>query len=137
MAEHYTSSAIGSQTWEIALDAFPVGAIQLPGGAVNTVTSVTYLDPDGDSQVMDDTLYSLDNYGNPAWLVQKVGTEWPETQVDAANAVKVRYVVGEMAESVRTALFLIVAHLYEQRGDDGAGMPRAAYVMLDTVKVYA
>ena len=42
-AEHYTGAAIGSQTLELALDAFP-DEIPLPRGKVTSITSITYKD---------------------------------------------------------------------------------------------
>ena len=57
------------------------------------------------------------------------------------NAVKVRYVGGDMKPAVRAALLLIVGHLYANRESVSPGnltvVPMGANALLDTVKTYA
>jgi uncharacterized phiE125 gp8 family phage protein len=87
-AEHYTGCALGQQTLEIALDAFPAGGIDLPLGPIVSVTSVKYLDVAGVLQTLDPGAYVLNDYKVPAQIDPAYGTSWPETR-DFANAVKV------------------------------------------------
>lgn len=135
MAEHYTSTAIGSQTLELALDEFPSEAVQLPGGEVTSVVSVKYLDESNVEQTLDAENYVLDDYSRPCLVRLTLGNVWPNT-LAYANAIKIRYVVGDLPGAVRTALLLIIAQLYSNRGDSDAHVPDAAKVFLDTVKVY-
>lgn len=140
-AEHYTQVSLGSQTLELALDAFPDGPIELPRGPVTGVTSVQYIDTVEDEITLDSSAYGLDDYSVPAWLTVAYGTEWPDT-LDTVNAVKVRYVAGAatLDEAVRAALLLIVGHLYANRENVAPGnlseVPMGANVLLDTVKVW-
>lgn len=138
-AEHYTGRSIGSQTLELALDEFPAGPIELPRGPVASITSVSYVDADGTTQTLSSTLYTLDDYGIQCWAVPKVDTEWPTTQA-VANAVKVRYVVGDLPAAVRAALLLTVGHLFEQREASAPvalqELPLGVKSLLDTVKVW-
>lgn len=112
-AQKYAQVSIGSQTLEIALDAFPEGgeAIKLRRGPVTAITSVTYVDEDGTTQTLSASNYSLDDYSVPPRVVPAYNTEWPSTR-DVANAVKVRYVAGWTAltlpKSVKTAM---LAHI--------------------------
>lgn len=134
-AEHYCNRAIGSQTLELALDEFPDGSIALPRGPVSSITSIKYIDSAGDEQTLSSALYALDDYSSPCWAVPAVDTYWPTTQA-TANAVKVRYVVGDLPASVRSGILLLIAHLYENRGMAGAEVPAAVNALLDTERVY-
>lgn len=139
-AEHYTGCAIGVQTLEMALDAFPDGAIAIERAPLVSVDSISYLDSAGVVQTVPSTDYAIDDYGMSAWIVPAYQTDWPET-LDAVNAVKVRYVAGDVKPAVRAALLLIVGHLYANRESVSPGnlavVPMGANALLDTVKTYA
>ena len=136
LAEHYTGRSIGSQTLELALDAFPDGPIELVRGPVASITSITYVDEAGSTQTLSASLYTLDNYGLQCWAIPKFGTQWPATE-SSANCVKVRYVAGELDEAVMGALFLAVAFWFENReASDDDVMNGGVRSLLDTVKVW-
>lgn len=139
-AEHYTGRSFGQQVLELALDEFPTGPIELTQGPVASITSVTYADEDGVTQTLSNTLYTLDDYGLQAWAVPAYDTEWPSTQA-VANAVKVRYVVGNLPAAVRAALLLTVGHLFENREASAPvalqELPMGVKALLDTVKVWS
>lgn len=135
--EHYTQRSIGVQTLELALDAFPENAIELPLGAAS-ITSVTYVDDALSVQTVANTEYALDDYSHQSWLT--TASTWPAAGA-YANAVKVRYVTqGEFSAAVKTALLLITAHLYENREESGtdrlASIPLGVKSMLDTARVW-
>ncbi|HBH37615.1 MAG TPA: hypothetical protein DDX06_04440 [Curvibacter sp.] len=137
-AQHHCGKSFGSQTLELALDAFPEGGILLPGLPVASITSVKYLDETGAEQTLDGAAYSLDNYDSQEHWLLPTG-DWPAT-IDSPNAVKVRYQAGETAHlqhwaSVRNALLLHVAALDMNR--DNAEPPPAVAALLNTEKVWA
>lgn len=138
-AQHYTQRSFGEQTLELALDAFPSGAIELPQGPVSAITTIKYIDTAGVEQTLSNTLYVLDNYGLQCWAVQKADTEWPDTQA-SANAVKVRYTAGDLPDAVRSALLLLVGHLFENRENSAPlslqSLPVGAEALLNTVKIW-
>ena len=139
-AEHYTQRSIGSQTLELALDEFPAGdgGIELRQGPVASITSVSYTDTAGDPQTMDTSAYLLDNYSSPAWLLPLYGTTWPST-LDTANAVKVRYVAGDLKQAVKNAMLLhieIECPLNPLTPAERESMERARDSLLNTVKVW-
>jgi uncharacterized phiE125 gp8 family phage protein len=140
LAEHDTQRSIGSQTLELALDCFPDGAIELPQGPVTGITTIKYIDEAGVEQTLSSALYTLDDYGLIDRVVLAYGAEWPATR-EIANAVKVRYVAGELDPAVKTALFLTVAHFYENREAttdlDLAELPIGAKHLLGTAKVWS
>lgn len=142
-AEHYTSRSFGQQTLELALDAFPSGPIQLPRGPVTSIVSVTYVDTQQATIVLDGASYSLDDYLMPAWLAPAYSTDWPEA-LDVPNAVKVRYTAGAstLPSAVRAALLLLVGHLYENRQAVSSGaaltkVPLGVEALLDTQRVWS
>lgn len=140
-AQHYTGISIGAQTLELALDEFPPAGIQLLQGPVTSITSVTYLDANGASQVLSSGAYRLNDYTTPQELLPVVDTEWPDTYPDV-NAVKVRYVAGAASidGAVAQALRLLVGLYYDNRNaaDKGtmADLPFGVAALLNTVKVY-
>lgn len=99
--------AFEGQVWEVALDAFPAGGIELPLGPVVSVASVKYTDGDGVEQTMPPDSYAIDAAG---WVVPSAG--WPSE----ADGVKAQFVAGAgTPEDVRQAILLIVEHWFENR----------------------
>lgn len=141
-AEHYTGCALGQQTLEIALDAFPVDGIELPLGPIVSVTSVKYLDTDGVQQTLAGPAYSVNDYRVPARITPAWGTSWPATRA-VENAVVVRYVTGSntIDGSVKSALLLILTHWDTNPSAVSQGnlaeVPLGATALLDTVKVWS
>mgnify|MGYP000340760905 CR=1 FL=1 len=125
--EHLTGRALVTQTWERVLDAFPAVEIELGRPPVIAITSVTYTDAAGDSQILDSADYSLDNVTEPGYLLPAEGVIWPTT-LDTANAVRVRFTCGygATADSVPAALRawikLRLATLYKHREEIVAGI---------------
>jgi uncharacterized phiE125 gp8 family phage protein len=137
-AEHFTGRPIGEQTRELALDEFPEDAFVL-GAAVTSITSVKYIDTAGVEQTLAPAAYALDHYSLECSLLPAVDTDWPDT-LETANAVKVRFVAGDLPDAVQAALLLMTAFLFENRGDDSRAaddiQPPAAKALLNTVKVW-
>jgi uncharacterized phiE125 gp8 family phage protein len=133
-ARHVTGQSIGAQTLEIALDAFPA-SIGLPYGPVSAVTQIQYVDQAGMLQTLSPAAYVLDSYASPARVLPAPGATWPHTMA-TANAVRVRYEAGSIPPSVKSALLLMVASLYENRGDAPGAFPEAVYALLNTARVY-
>lgn len=120
LAEQQTGRALVTQTWELALDAFPVSEIELPLPPVQSIVSIKYLDSNGAEQTVPGADYGLDNYGSVRHLViLAAGVEWPATLV-AANAVKVRFVAGygaavDVPGSIRQWMLLQIGNWYATR----------------------
>lgn len=122
-AEQYIGYALAQQTWELALDSFPCDGIELGGGDVHSVESLSYIDADGVTQIVPGTAYVLDTFSTPNWLLTAHDFDgWPET-LPVANAVRVRFVVGAgpLPAAIRAALLLMVGHFYENRQDVQSG----------------
>lgn len=114
------------QTWELVLDAFPTHEIALPLTPVQSITSITYDDADGNSMLVDGDEYYLDKDSNPAWLVP-LTDGWPTT-LDAVNAVRIRFVAGyadaaAVPAPIKAALLLLVGHLFSNREEVAQSPP--------------
>lgn len=124
-AEHRTGHAIVTQTWELALDAFPAAEIKIPQPPVQSITSIKYLDAAGVEQTLSAADYALDNYGMYHWVIPAQDVTWPDT-LDAANAVKIRFVTGfglaaAVPEDIKAWLLLSIGTLYAYRETLAAG----------------
>lgn len=118
--ENHTKRALALQTVEVVLDEFPASAIQLPMSPIHSITWLKYVDTAGAEQTLSTTLYALDNYQEPGWVVPAVGTTWPATQA-VINAVTVRYLAGydamyvPLPAAIRAAMLLLLGNWYENR----------------------
>ena len=122
--EAFTGLSLAVRVLEIALDEFPTAgaAIELPMGPVIDIVKVSW--GDGSDDEMDADEYTLDDYSVPH-CIKPVGTAWPVVTA-STNVVKVRYLAGygdtsdgadPLPEVFRSAMLLLVGHLYEQRSE--------------------
>lgn len=116
--EQMLSRALITQTWRLSLDQF-CDEIVLPGGRVQSITSVKYTDKDGVEQTLAASAYQADIISNRPRIRRVPGTSWPETE-NTFNAVRIEYVVGYGAASavpggIVAALLLMVGDLYANR----------------------
>ncbi len=85
--------AIVAQTWDLYLDEFPCGAIQIPLPPLASITSVKYDAPSGVETTISASNYTVDTVSTPGWVVPNSTYTWPVT-LCAINAVRVRFVAG-------------------------------------------
>lgn len=130
MAQSYiaaeTDRLIGEQTIDCFSDCWPEGReLELPLSPIKSVTSVKYLDSDGNEQTLDSSKYVFARgYKSRIWL--KTNQSWP-TLGDYPQAVRIRIVGGfkrnadsalgetELPFDLLKTLFLLVNHYYEHR----------------------
>jgi len=104
-AENKTKRAMMPQTWELVMDAFPEGGIEIPRPPLSsnsTDLSISYIDSSGATATLSATAYSIDGDSEPAWVVPSYDNDWPETY-DVMNAVRVRYKCGYALSGASTA----------------------------------
>jgi len=141
--------AMMAQTWCRTLDGWghPLDGrgrrcrgILLPGGPINAVTEIRYLDADGDQQTLGHGDYfRLVTGSDPARLVLKPGASLPSLY-PGPGVVEVDYslgaaVAGDVPAGLVTALALIAGHYYENREATASGqvveVPLGARHILD------
>ena len=109
-------------TMELWLDEFPCDdeIVVLPCPLVS-VTSIEYYDIADVKAVMPSTDYFVDSISEPGRICLKYGKVWPFSGLREHNAVCITMVVGHGAtiatvpDDARSAMLLIIGHLYEHR----------------------
>ena len=137
--ERYTSRALGTQTITQVLDCFPGFGFRLAVHPVQSITSVTYKDENGNTQTLSSSIYMLDNYEMPNGVVLKANQQFPSVYPET-NAVTVVYVAGEVAgnvpKAILQAMYLAIADFYENRTNYVKRLPTAAEYLLDQFRVF-
>jgi len=125
-AESYTGRALITQTWTGYLDAFPSeDEIELRYPTLQSVTSIKYRDTDWED-ANDWNTFSSDYYivsitGMIGKIVLAYGAQWPSFTEYPVDAVAIEYDCGygdaasDVPESIRRAILLYAATLYEYR----------------------
>lgn len=129
LAERITRRAILTQTWRLVLDRFPCAgaALVIPRPPLQSVTSITYVDPEGVEQVWGGSPrpYTVTAPSGPTASYGAVtpgyGETWPETRAET-RAVVVEFVAGwEDVDAVPPDIIhgqlLVIGELYKQRSE--------------------
>ncbi len=130
-AERVSWRALITQTWRLTLDRFPTGdaAIVVPRPPLQSVTSIQYVDENGDTQTVVSSAYDVDTNREPGRIVPAFGESWPSTRREA-EAVTIVFVAGygddatDIPENTRHWLRLHVGHWHCHRGLPNNVMPR-------------
>lgn len=112
--------ALLDQTWRLELPSFP-SSITLPLPPLQSVSSITYVDSDGDTQTLTASDYRV--FGtDPAIILPPLNEDWPtDVQDDTPNAVKITFVAGygdtlsDLPAQLWHAIMMDASHLYENR----------------------
>lgn len=128
--------AVSRQRWAEQMD--------LPGGPVTSVASITYVDPDGTTQTLASSSYSLVADGTMAYVVAS-NVLWPST-TEIGTPIRIEYVAGyginsaDVPATIRHAIKMLVAQMYEFRepivtGTIVAALPMAIEALLYPYRV--
>ena len=120
--ENFTNSRMITQTWDLFHDAFPgVSGIRLPGGRLQSVTSVKYTASDDSQTTVATSVYDVATWERPGRIVLSYGQCWPTATLRTTGGVEVQYVVGygdaatDIPEPLIQAMKLTIGHLYNNR----------------------
>ena len=112
--------ALINQTWRLKLHDFFADQLELPRGPLQSVTSITYLDPDGVEQTLAAANYHVDADRTPGVIWRDPDCTWP-TVSDVANAVTILFVAGygdaaaDVPQRAKQAILLLLGHWYRSR----------------------
>ena len=121
-AEVIIGRALITQTWELSTESFSCAhphGIRLPFSPVQEIVSITYIDTNGDSQIVNPANYYLTG-DDPEMVAPVYGTVWPVSR-NHPGVVKIRYICGygdtsdDIPEAIRVWMLMNVAALYENR----------------------
>jgi len=119
--ENHLRRALITQTWDLFMDEFPSNdEIEVPMAPLSSVTSVKYIDNNGDQQTWDSANYRVDTDHEPGRITPAYGVVWPTIR-PITKAVEIRFVAGygtagtDLPQPVMRALYMMVGQMYEQR----------------------
>ncbi len=124
-AETATRRALIDQTWTMKLDSFPASSdspIWVPLPPLQSVSSVTYVDVDGNTQTWTSSKYTVDTDSEPGRIVPAYQEVYPDVR-NVINAVTVTFVAGygsagsNVPEGILQGMLTLIAHMYENRQD--------------------
>jgi len=152
--EEYTGRAFINQTWRMRLDDFPTsydnrfsyGDIYLNRAPLSSVSSITYIDPDGVSQTLSTDIYEIDTDSEVGLIRLKYNQSYPAVR-NHPQSVTVNYIIGygataaSVPEHFIQAIKLLTGHFYEQRepvsfANNMYEVPFTVKALLDINKVY-
>lgn len=105
-----------------------IRVLYVPRAPLSSVSSITYIDNDGNSQTWASSKYTVDTDTEPGRIEPAFGEAWPSTR-NIFNAVTVTYIAGygssksDVPETTRQAILLMVEHLYGFREPFVPGTP--------------
>lgn len=100
------------------------------------ITSIQYVDTAGATQTWSASEYTSGTFNMSPFIVPKPTYDWPGSLATLPNAVTVTYragfstKAGEVPANIRSALMLLVAHMYENREDSPITLPQASTNLL-------
>jgi uncharacterized phiE125 gp8 family phage protein len=118
--EKFQNRVYVTQSWELWLDKFPEGAINVPLPPLQSITSIEYYDISDTKATLAATEYFVDIISEPGKVVLNYGHSWPTTTLRDYNGVCVTFVCGyglavSVPDNVKSAMKLFIGHLYENR----------------------
>jgi len=133
-ARQYVENALGRQfitaTYKLTLPRFPTGydhcgvmwsnEIMLPRSPLQSVSSITYLDNDGNRQTLAAASYLVTTSAAPGYIEPAYLCEWPAVR-EQSDSVQVIYKAGygdlasDVPEAAKLAIMQLGAWLYGQR----------------------
>lgn len=124
LAERETKRAFITQTWQMYLDYAPP-EIEIPKPPLQSITAITVIDEAGAETVVSSTTYDVDASENsPGRVRLKSGYLWPYHRGFASFIIEFKAGYGDGAtdvpEALKQGLFVLIGHMYENRGDEGA-----------------
>ena len=144
--EEYTGKKLMIQTITETLDLFPVTTAYNPNAILTlssfplrSVTSITYNDASDVSTVFASSSYIVDTTSELPRVGLAFGSDWPDVY-DEINAISIVYIVGyddasSVPDAIKSALYLIIGHWYENRTDTVRKLPTAAEWILNDYRV--
>lgn len=132
--EAVTGRSLITQTWQLKLDRWPYRtnvfstedryAVVLPKPPVQSVTSVAYLDINGDSQTLTvDDDYRVLVQDPFTRITPAYNTTWPAIR-PVSGAITITYVAGygdastDVPQDLRHGMLMLIDHMYRNRSDE-------------------
>lgn len=142
--ENFTRRSLLTQTITLTCDGFPI-FFEIERPVLQSVTSIQYVDSDGNTQTLASSGYTVDTASTPGRIVEAYGETWPSTQ-SVINSVTVIYVAGytsaaNVPNQIKQAIKVLVSDFYKDRESYIVGvssvseLPHTAKVLLRPYQV--
>lgn len=145
-AERHTGRAILTQTWRVKYDAFPCEII-VPFPPTASISSISYVDTNGDSQTLSSAVYQTALPSGPSSSYARIRPAyqqvWPQTR-SQMEAVTVQFVAGWTSpelvpEEILQGMKVAISYWWGKRGDgskpDEMDVPAVARLLWQSVAV--
>jgi uncharacterized phiE125 gp8 family phage protein len=144
--ERHTRRALITQTWKLTLREFPGYSpvnrtkVYLPRPPLQSITSIVYVDANGNTQTLSSSAYQVADDSHPAFIEPAFGESWPVLRPETSEAVSITYVAGfgSSAASVpveyQNVIFELVAFRFMNRGDTNQQIPSHIKWAMDSLK---
>jgi uncharacterized phiE125 gp8 family phage protein len=123
--ERETDFVCCTSTWRERLDEWPSDEIALGKRPVASVSSVAYVDADGNTQTWSSANYALDNGRGMPTVVRAYDVDYPTIR-SQYNAITVTYICGvaqaSVPENVKHAIRLLVGMYFDEPAAARGGM---------------
>lgn len=116
--EALTNRALMPQSLELAISEFE-DVMQLPKPPFTSLASIQYYDEDNSIQTLASTVYTLNDFVEPAEIALAYEQTWP-TVYDRPDAIRIAFSAGYANEaavpaSIKQAMLMLLTDLYDNR----------------------
>ena len=138
--EKSTNRALITQTWNYVLDGFESRSIRIPKSPLKSVTSIRYIDANGQLQTLDESFYQVSTISEPGEIMLKPGCMWPVVGIGYAEPVTITYVAGygdgsdAVPKRIRQTIIALTVYWHDNGMD--AGVPEGIRRALDNYQVF-
>lgn len=137
--EGITGTRLASQTVAMRCDSF-ADLAALPVAPVTTITSIIYIDDDGESTTLAGSVYEARLYGLRPGIVLAYNQDWPgirEGSLITVTATVGYALLSNECPDLYQALKLTIAHMYDRRDLNDANYARALASLLGNRRIYS
>lgn len=120
--EEINGRSLFTTTWKLVMDRWPTRDLYfvLPRPPLASVTSISYVDTDGNTTVWDAANYVVETLRTPGRVHLAENATWPTATLRQASPITVTYVAGwanvtDIPRRYKQAILLLVGHWYESR----------------------
>lgn len=137
LCEAETGRALMPQTWESARSGF-WNEMHLNRAPVASITSIKYIDVNGDEQTLSSTEYVLDSASDSfARVVIAPNKSWPSVY-EGINTVRIRYVAGyanadAVPQALKQWMLLQISHWFRNRESVNVGNITSKFDYVDNL----
>lgn len=139
-AEAYTNiKFIDTEIEEVFQNFFECTYLRFPS---KQIVSIKYDADDDTEKTVSTSVYVLNTYTEPQVIMRAKNESWPTDLADKHLRIRVRYTAGfgpaptDVPSDIRSAILLIIGHLYENREDTVSALPKASTRLLEPWRVY-